>query len=51
MSIDKLKGKVVKKYAALTSNDMTPNVEKMFLKKLKATPNVTITNKFVELVK
>lgn len=51
MAIDKLKGKVVKKYATQTSNDVSAGVEKKFLKKLKATPNVTITNELVKLVK
>lgn len=50
MAIDKLKNKVVKKYASHTSNDISPSVGKKFLKKLKATPNVTITNDFVTLV-
>ncbi|XP_037034665.1 cell growth-regulating nucleolar protein [Bradysia coprophila] len=49
MAIDKLKSKVVKKYATHTSNAVTASVEKKFLKKLKATPNVTITNEFVKL--
>lgn len=51
MAIAKLKTKVVKKYAAHTSNGVSPNIEKKFLKKLKTTPNVTITNEFVELEK
>lgn len=51
MAINKLKSKVVKKYATQTSNDVSATVEKKFLKKLKATPNVTITNELVKLVK
>lgn len=49
MALDKLKGKVVKKYATHTSSEVTAGVEKKFLKKLKATPRVTITNEFVKL--
>jgi len=51
MAIDKLKTKVVKKYATHTSNEVTASVEKKFFKKLKATPSVTITNEFVQFVK
>ncbi|KAJ6644261.1 Cell growth-regulating nucleolar protein [Pseudolycoriella hygida] len=51
MAIKKLKGKVVKKYATLTSNEVSSNVEKKFLKKLKAMKNVAITNELVKLVK
>lgn len=51
MAIDKLKSKVVKKYATQTSKEVTAGVEKKFLKKLKSTPNVEITNEFVALVK
>jgi len=51
MAIDKLKNKVVKKYAVRTSNEVNTNVEKKFLKKLKAIPNVTITDGSVKLGK
>lgn len=51
IAVDKLKSKVVKKYASQTLTELSPKVEKKFLKKLKSTPNVRITNEFVQLVK
>lgn len=50
MAVKKLKTKVVKEYATQTANEVNANIEKKFLKKLKATPNVTITNELVQLV-